>query len=119
MRIKSTSFVLAACLLAAAPAVAGNLTLDNGHTTWHSTQCSKPMGPGSVMGAKSDTAGDDMNSLMGQHNAFVDATQAYMNCIADEASQDQTLVDQTIVAGAQKNIADAQADLDNAAPGRK
>ena len=107
-----SGILLATCLLAVSPAFAGNLTLENGQTSWHSTQCPKPNPPGSLMAATPETPGEDMNSLASQHNAYVDAVQNYMNCVSSEAENDQTLVNQTITANAQKAIADAQADAD-------
>jgi len=111
--LKFSGPFLIVCLLAAVPAHAGNLSFDNGQTSWHSTQCIKPNPPVSVMHAHPETAGDDMNGLIGQHNAYVDAMQTYMNCLGDESERDQTMVDQAITANAQKAIADAQAEVDS------
>ncbi len=119
MRTSST-LVLAFCLLATTPALAGNLSFDNGVTSWHSTQCVRPNPPASYLKAHPETKGDDMNSLMSQHNAYVDAAQAYMNCLSNEADHDQTMVNQAIAASAQKAISDTQFDIDNdAAAARK
>jgi len=104
---------MAACLLAAAPAWAGNLTFEGGQTVWHSAQCVEPNSPNSVLAVNSDTAGDDMNALIAQHNAYVDAMQAYMNCLSSEAERDQDKVSRAIAAGAQRAIAEAQAQVDN------
>ncbi|MDR3448550.1 MAG: hypothetical protein P4M15_02155 [Alphaproteobacteria bacterium] len=108
-------FLLAACLLAASPALAGNLTFDNGQTAWHSTQCTAPVPPDSVIGAASDTPGNDMNSLVAQHNIYVDEAQKYMDCISQEADRDQVMVNQAIASSAQHIVAQTQADVERAA----
>lgn len=110
---KSSGILVAACLLVAVPAFAGNLTFDRGQTIWHSTQCTRPAAPGSVLNAAPETAGDDMNTLVAKHNAFVALEQAYMECLSGEAERDQSMVGQAITSGAQKAISDAQADVDN------
>ena len=111
---KLYAFVLSAVLLAAPAAFAGNMTFDNGQASWHSTQCTKPVAPPSVLAAHPETAGEDMNALITKHNAYVDAAQAYMNCISGEAEGDQTKVDQAIAASAQQAIAAMQGDVDRA-----
>ena len=103
---------LSVCLLAATPAVAGDLTLSGGQTTWHSTQCTKPNPPTSVLKANRETPGDDMNGLIGQHNVYVDAAQNYMNCLSTEATHDQAVVDQEIASAAQNEIAAMQREID-------
>ena len=112
---KSFGILLAFGLLSAVPAFAGNLAFENGATVWRSTQCVKPHPPSPVLNAQPETAGDDLNGLVAQHNAYVDATQAYLNCIGNEAQSDQVAVTQSITASAQKAIAEAQADVDGAA----
>ncbi len=57
-----------------------------------------------------------MNTLSGQRNAYVDAMQAYMNCISNDAHQDQALISQTITSSAQKAIADAMAEVNSYSP---
>ncbi|MGB9154780.1 MAG: hypothetical protein WCD70_17045 [Alphaproteobacteria bacterium] len=109
---KSYALFLALGLLVAAPALAGDLTSVGGATAWHSTQCTKPTSPASLLKAHPETAGDDMNSLVAQHNAYVDAAQNYMNCISSEAAHDQTAVNEQIASGAQTAIADMKGELD-------
>ncbi|MDE2029766.1 MAG: hypothetical protein KGI97_04280 [Alphaproteobacteria bacterium] len=112
-----TSFValLAFALLASAPAMAGDIVLTNGQPAWHSSECVKPNPPASVLHANPETSGNDMNSLVSQHNAYVAAAQNYMNCISKEAQRDQASYDHAIVSGAQAAIADMQAAVDAAA----
>lgn len=110
---KSFGMFLSICLLSATPALAGDLSFDNGTTAWHSTQCLKPNPPASVLKAQPETSGDEMNALIAKHNAFVDAAQAYMNCVSGEAQHDQSLVNQQIASGAQKAISDMQAEIDS------
>jgi hypothetical protein len=86
---------------------------------WHSTQCVKPTAPAAILQAQAETSGEDMNALMTQHNAFVDAAQAYMNCLKDEATRDQADLDQVIITGAQKAIGDIQDTVVQTAPHRQ
>jgi hypothetical protein len=111
--LKSYGVFLSACLLAATPVFAGDLTLAGGQTTWHSTQCTKPNPPASVLKADRETSGNDMNALVAQHNAYVDAAQNYMNCVSNEATHDQTAVSQQIAAAAQTVIADVKGEIDS------
>jgi hypothetical protein len=103
--------LLSICLFGAAPAIAGDLTLSNGQTSWHSTQCAKPNSPASILKADKETSGEDMNSLISQHNAFVDTAQAYMDCVSNEAAHDQSTVNQEIATSAEKTIGAMQAEI--------
>ena len=53
-----------------------------------------------------------MNVLIAQYNSYVDAMQAYMTCIGNEADHDQVVVNQAIAASAQREIAEAKAESD-------
>ncbi len=108
---KSSGLILAACLLAASPVFAGNLTLDNGQTTWVSTQCPKPAPKEEWKNADSNTSGDEMNGLSTKRLSWAGAMQSYINCVAAESDKDQTMVNETIASGAQKLINDAQAEV--------
>jgi len=96
----------------ATPAVAGNLTFNNGKTAWVSTQCKKPVAPASVLKAEPETAGNDMNALIDKHNVYVTEAQNYMNCISSEAERDQNAVNQQIMDGAREAISAMQAEID-------
>jgi len=109
---KSSVMLSALVLLAATPAFAGSLTFDNGVTTWHSTQCPRPTPPASIYNANSETSGDDMNSLVAQHNAYVDTAQTYMDCVSQEAERDQAMISQSITAAAQAEIATMKGEVD-------
>lgn len=98
-------------MLMAAPAVAGNLTFNNGKTSWISTQCKKPAPPASVLAAEPETAGNDMNALIDKHNVYVNEAQNYMNCISSEAEHDQNMVNQEIMAGAKNAITAMQTEI--------
>lgn len=113
---KSLGILAVLAVMAAMPAFAGNLSFENGRTAWHTTQCQKPVAPASVASANSETAGNDMNALMSQYNAYVDAAQAYMSCISSEAERDQSMVNQAIAASAQQAIAAVQSEVSAAAP---
>jgi len=107
-----SGLILAFGLLAAQSAMAGNLTFESGQTSWHSTQCVKPAPEASFANVSPETAGDDMNSLVARHNIYVDAAQNYMDCISNEAENDQGLVSKAIASDAQKAIANMQAEVD-------
>ncbi|MFA5040099.1 MAG: hypothetical protein WC464_00500 [Bdellovibrionales bacterium] len=103
--MKNTSgILLAACLLAASPSMAGNLTFDNGQPQWHTTNCPKPVPPESIMNADPETAGNNMNALLSKYNAYAQDAQTYMNCISNEAAEDQKTIGHTITTGAQDEI---------------
>jgi len=107
-----SKILLVGGLLACSPVLAGNLTFDSGQTTWRTTQCTRPMPPPSVVHANPETRGDAMNTLIAQYNGYVDAMQAYMTCIGNEADHDQVVVNQSIAASAQKEIGEAKQESD-------
>ena len=108
---KFSAILLVSCLLTTMPASAGTLSFDGGKAVWQSGLCTKPTPPDSVLNAHPETSGNHMNSLIAQHNAYVDASQNYMNCIKNESANDQEQVNQAIASGAQKAIADMQSDV--------
>jgi hypothetical protein len=114
---KSSGLILAACLLAASPVFAGNLTLENGQTAWTSTQCPKPAPKEEWKNVDSNANGDEMNSLSTSRLSWAGAMQSYINCVAAESDKDQTMVNQTIAASAQSLIDQAQAEVNG--PKRK
>ncbi|MDD4616316.1 MAG: hypothetical protein PHW76_04265 [Alphaproteobacteria bacterium] len=111
MRI-STGVLAAACLLSVTPAFAGNIDFNNGEAAWHSSRCQKPIVPMAGSKITSETRGNQLNALIAERNAFADAVQAYMNCVSNEAENDQAVIGQGISAGAQKEIDAAKAELD-------
>ncbi len=114
MRI-SSGIWMTAFLLASVPSFAGNLALENGRNIWIPS-CTKPTSPASVLNAHPETAGNEMNSISAQQNAYVDAMQAYMNCISNDAQQDQMLINQAITSSAQKAISEAMAEANASSP---
>lgn len=113
---KSFGFLLAVGVLAAMPALAGNLTFDNGQPAWHSSTCVKPVPSKSVLAAHPETAGNDMNALISQYNAYADAAQDYMDCISGEAENDQDSIGKAIASGAEAEIAAMRAEVEKLAP---
>jgi hypothetical protein len=111
---KCSGILLAACLLVAAPALAGDLTFDNNQTVWRSSKCVRPTPPESVLNANPETKGNAMNRLIVQYNVYADAAQSYMNCIASEAEHDETVIGQAIVSGAQAEFASVIAEAEKA-----
>ncbi len=112
----SSGILMILFLVVAMPSFAGSLALENGQNVWIPTKCTKPTPPPSVRSAHSETAGREMNALSAQHNAYVEAMQAYMNCVSSDAQQDQTLITQTITSSAQKAIADAMTEINTYSP---
>ncbi len=108
--MRKSGILLSACLLAATPAVAGEMTYNGNQASWRSTKCEKPIPPPSLLSAHPETKGNDMNALATQRNAYLDAIQAYMNCISSEAEMDFGIVSHAITAGAQRDIDAAHAE---------
>jgi len=109
---KFSGILLASCIFATLPAMAGNLTFENGQSTWHSAKCSKPVAPESIVNADPETSGSKMNALIGDYNAYANAAQAYMNCLSKEAEDDQKSIGQAISSGAQAEISAVNAEVE-------
>jgi len=101
---KTSGILMAACLLAAMPAWAGDLTFENGGATWHPAKCTKPVPPESVLNADAETKGEKMNALITAYNTYATAAQAYVNCVSKEADADQQSINLAITAGAKSEI---------------
>ena len=112
---KSSGILLAACLLAATPAMAGNLTFDKDKSTWHSSTCTKPIPPESVITADPETKGNVMNAMVARFNVYAGQAQAYMNCISNEAENDQKVTNDAITSGAQAEIASVKVEIERMA----
>ncbi|MDD3371587.1 MAG: hypothetical protein PHE27_07165 [Alphaproteobacteria bacterium] len=109
---KSTGLLAAALLLAATPALAGNLDFENGDAVWRSSRCERPVAPKPDMKITPEIRGNDLNALIAQRNAYTEKVQAYMDCVGNEAENDQMVIGQAISTGAQKEIDEARAEVD-------
>lgn len=87
MRTISLTSTLVCLLLAAYPAFAGTIEIQNGQGGWKSTQCEPPLPP-SAMPRDPEADANDLNSRIILHNQFAAATQDYMNCLSEEARRD-------------------------------
>jgi hypothetical protein len=112
---KSSGILLAACLLAATPTIAGDLAFESNGPTWHPAKCAKPDQPESVLAAAAETSGNKMNAMINAYNAYASAAQAYMNCVSKEAEADQKSIDQAITSGAKEEIASVIAESEKLA----
>ena len=106
---KSCMAVLAALLvMAATPALAGNLSFAEGQPQWQSTRCTEPVMPPSLAAVNSETRASDMNALMQTYNDYAGKMQDYMNCVSDEAESDSGTTSQAIINSARTTIGIAQ-----------
>lgn len=101
---KSSGILLAACLLAATPALAGTVTFEETGAVWKSSKCEKPVPPELILEADPETPGNKMNEMISAYNTYAGAAQAYMNCISRESDADQRNVVQAISSGAKEEI---------------
>ena len=102
--------ILVAGSLATTTAQAGNFTYADGKGNWQSTQCKKP-GTVSGLSAASDSAANDLNAQIIQHNATVIEHEVYLKCLSDEATRDAAASAQLITGFANQQIDQAQQDM--------
>src|SRR5262249_47024047 len=107
MRVNFSVF-LAAVLLIATPAMAGNVTSTDNQVSWQSTQCKAPKAPASVAAADRHSKAEDMNKRVTAYNEYVQQVQAYMDCVSNEAQADANSANQSITGAAQKQIDEAR-----------
>lgn len=82
-------FGLMTLVISASLAQAGTIQFEDGKGTWRSTQCAFPDVP-PVPPHDPETAANDLNLRLTQHNQFATSVQSYMNCISEEARNDAT-----------------------------
>lgn len=92
------------------PVFAGSLTYTDGKGNWQPSRCVMPQVPTSLSG-NPEAAANDLNNQWTQHNQFVDAAQAYMNCVSDEAQTDANGSGQLVTQNAQALIQQMQATV--------
>jgi len=108
MRIAPFAIIVASLVLISGAASAGNLTFSSGKSEWHSTRCTEPVTPPSLLTMDSESPAGGMNSLMETYNAYADQMQQYMNCVGTEGQSDADTASQTIISSAQATISNAQ-----------
>ena len=108
MRTAPIALIAASLVLVSGAASAGNLTFSGGKSEWHSTRCTEPVTPPSLLNMDSDSPAGGMNGLMETYNAYADQMQQYMNCVSGEGQSDADTASQTIISSAQTTISDAQ-----------
>jgi hypothetical protein len=106
MLTRFVSVVLTAALVAT-PALAGNVSVANGQTSWQSTECTEPATPASLA-AGPETPANNINARVSDYNAYVKLSQSYMDCLANEGQKDASAVSTSVVGAAQSVIEDEQ-----------
>ena len=90
-------------MLASASIHAGDVVYMNGQVGWRPTQCKIPAEPAGL-GNNPETPANDMNARVNAYNSYVQASQAYMNCLTDESQHDAKLVSHSVTEAALKMI---------------
>lgn len=102
-----TYIIAALLILCASPAFAGVVSFTNGQGSWQSTQCARPVPPPSA-GLGGEASAATMNAASANYGQFVAATQAYVNCLSEEARVDLAQSNQLIGTAVQAQMNDAQ-----------
>lgn len=108
MRIRLAFVVMTAVVVSALPSFAGTITATDGQVSWQSTECTAPAEPQSLIPANPETKANNMNAHIAEYNEFVQAAQAYMNCVSQESQRDANAASQAIVSAGQAVIEDEQ-----------
>jgi hypothetical protein len=103
MLTRFATVLMTAALLVAPPALAGNVSVVNGQTTWQPTECKQPATPPSLTTGP-ETSANNVNLRVNDYNNYVQQSQAFMDCIANEAQRDAGAVSESIVNAAQSVI---------------
>ncbi|MDX2029007.1 MAG: hypothetical protein SFW62_10310 [Alphaproteobacteria bacterium] len=107
----SSYLALTGILLFSVPAMAGNVTSNNGQFVWQPAQCQAPAVPPSLQAANSETAADDMNKLVTEYNQYTLVMQTYLDCVSKEAQSDSSAIGQSITRSAQTMIDEAHKNM--------
>jgi hypothetical protein len=102
-----------AVLLCAAPAFAGTLNYSNGRGAWQSTSCQRPVAP-AFAGMGGETSASSMNIAAASYNKFAADTQAYIECLTNEAQQDSKMSGDVTMMSLQKQMQDATDEVSRA-----
>lgn len=110
--VAAKSLIFSFCIISAQPftATAGNLELREGSGKWTTTRCALPLAPDEAV-TDPETGAEDMNARIVRHNKFVTEMQSYINCVANEATDDMNASNHAINDGAQLAIQRAKADV--------
>jgi hypothetical protein len=108
--------ILAFLLLPALPAHAGTVTATDGNGSWVSTKCTAPQYP-TALPNNPEIDADSLNGQMMLYNQYVAQTDAYMNCVSQEAQSDAASSGQVIIRAAQAIIQQTQAQVTAKAAG--
>jgi len=115
-KLLRTAALLAGLLCVAAPltpAQAGTVQVVNGNGAWQSTACERPSLP-PLASTGSETAAPDIGRNTNNYNIFVENTQKYLNCLAQEAKADSETSSNAIMASLNKEMTEAQAAVKQA-----
>lgn len=109
--------ILAGLVMAATPALAGNVVVADGKLAWQSTQCTAPDAPTPVASAANrHAAADSVNKRVIAYNDYVTKAQAYMDCVSQEAAADGKIASDSITTAAQQKIDDERKQVADLAP---
>jgi len=97
---------LATLLFMMAPTFAGELSFSDGQTHWKSTQCVMPTF--NPTGITPETVANDLNLGVSRYNAYVNAAEAYMQCISLESQADANSTSKAIIKAGQDAINETQ-----------
>ena len=96
-----------AIVLAPSQSLAGEVRFNGNTMQWHSTVCQRPETPVSWAYANPETAGNRMNAMQFDINMYIEKIQRFMDCVSNEAENDQRRVNAVIADDARNIIQEA------------
>jgi hypothetical protein len=100
-----------ALIVVASPVFAGDVNVSNGKGMWQSTLCQRPLPP-TFVGMGKEPPAETLNAATASYNLFAKQTQDYLACLSNEAKADTDASAGLIMASAQRQMQDAQAEAD-------
>lgn len=99
------SILFTGIVIISLPAMAGNVVVNNGQLSWQSTQCTEPSAPSSITSSSNREApAEKVNRHVTAYNDYVQKSQAYMDCVSQEAQTDSKIASDAITNAAQQKI---------------
>jgi hypothetical protein len=116
--MRLTSYILlVGVVMAASPALAGNVVVADGKLSWQSTQCTAPEAPAPFTSkANSRAAANLVNKRWMAYNEYAKKAQDYMDCLSQEAAADAKIASDSITNAAQQKIDDTRKQVSSFAP---
>lgn len=100
------------CVLAM-PLAAGTVNVANGRGSWKSSSCVRPVAP-AYIGLGGETPATGMNAASISFNRLVQDTQAYLDCITEEARRDSKAAGEIIMMSLDAESRAAQEEVNRA-----